>query len=545
MRKFVMPLALVCLAILTATNAGAAARRSEDTPRPAQLYTLDKTARVPVAGRLEAPDAIEEFTIAVDPETVALNPPAFTIDLPTLSIPLEAVRTRFVVYGPDWKSWIGTLRHAGTEGEGTGYIHLGYHGKQLTAMIEFEGERYRIVGGFQDSHYLVRLSDELSVQSCGFESVTGRGTPRPLRNQELKAALEEPFTEATTTRVDVLAVYPKAYFAYGPASEAGVFNFIQDSISLANDIFVNSQVNAYYNLVGIVPITGAQPPSTGLYDALIWLNSQPTEVANLRNAFGADIVTIFIPFIWSSNAVCGVANLPQNNNKFESAISSTQLGVVNEPMGDRAFTSNRDGCGLGDFTLAHEIGHNYGMYHHDVSLTKVTTVGLFPYGRGHLLSSLNKATAMGCICVPGGCSAGSSAVCNRIPHFSDPNILYQGVPTGTHPAGSDPGRNNASVARTQTVSYANFRAQSTNTPPTANFTVSCTGRTCTFNASSSTDNTTIPTTGYWWDFGDGTTGTGKIVNKTYGGSGTLFWVHLVVKDSGGQTDVTLNSASPQ
>lgn len=542
MRSFAMSLTTVCLTTLMATSAGAAGRPEspEDTARPARLYTLDKTARAPVAGRLEAPDAVEEFTIEVDPETVALNPPALTIDLPRLSIPLEAVRTRFVVYGPDWKSWIGTLRHAGTEGEGTGYVHLGYHGQQLTAVIEFEGERYRIVGGFEGPHRLARLSDEFGVKSCGFDGVTGSGASRTLRNQELKAALDEPFTK-TTTRVDVLAVYPKAYFAYGPASEAGVFNFIQDSISLANDIFVNSQVNAYYNLVGIVPITGAQPSSTGAYDALIWLNSQPTEVVNLRNAFGADIVTIFIPFIWSTNAVCGVANLPQNNNTFQSAIGSTQLGVVNAPMGDRAFTANRDGCGLGDFTLAHEIGHNYGMYHEAIGSP---SLAIFPHGRAHTLTSLSKATAMGCYCLSG-CTAGSSAVCNRIAHFSDPNISYQGVPTGTFAAGSDPGRNNASVARTQTVSYAGFRAQSTNTPPTANFTVSCTGRTCTFDASSSTDNTTIPTTGYWWDFGDGTTGTGKIVNKTYGGSGTFFWVHLVVKDSGGQTDVTLNSATPQ
>lgn len=521
------------LVTLTAASAEAAGR-------PGRLYTLGKAVPAPETARFDAPDAAEEFSIEVDPEAVTLNPPAFTIDLPTVSTPLEAVRTRFVVYKPDWKSWIGTLRYAGTEGEGSGYIHLGYHGAQLTALIEFEGERYRIVGGFDGSHRLVRLADDLAVRSCGFDNAVSRGAQRPSRNQQLKAAADESFTDAVATRIDVLAVYPKAYFAYGPASEAGVFNFIQDSISLANDIFTNSQVNAYYNLVGIVPITGAQPSATGAYDALIWLNSQPTEVANLRNAFGADIVTIFIPFIWSSNAVCGVANLPQNNNTFQSAVSSNQLGVVNAPMGDRAFTANRDGCGLGDFTLAHEIGHNYGMYHESISSP---SLAIFPYGRAHTLTSLGKATAMGCYCLSG-CSAGSSAVCNRIPHFSDPNIFYQGVATGTSPSGSDPGRNNASVARTQVTGYANFRAQSTNTPPTANFTVSCSGRTCTFNASSSTDNLTIPSTGYWWDFGDGTTGTGKIVSKTYS-SGTFFWVHLVVKDSGGQTDVTLNSATPQ
>jgi hypothetical protein len=255
------------------------------------------------------------------------------------------------------------------------------------------------VGGFEGSHYLVRLSDELGVTPCGLNDPPGRGRPQPPRNAKLVEGLE--LTPKVATRIDVLAVYPKAYFAYGPASEAGVFNFIQDSISLANDIFVNSQVNATYNLVGIVPITGAQPPATGLYDALIWLTNQPTEAANLRNAFGADIVTIFIPFIWNFNSSCGVANRPLNNNTFDTAMASTTLGVKNEPMGDRAFTSNRDGCGLNDFTLGHEIGHNYGMYHGDVALP---TTALFAYGRGHILTSLNKATAMGCTCVSG-CTA--------------------------------------------------------------------------------------------------------------------------------------------
>ena len=40
------------------------------------------------------------------------HPAPQTDDLPLL----EAVRTRFVDSGPDWKSWIGTLRTAGAAG---------------------------------------------------------------------------------------------------------------------------------------------------------------------------------------------------------------------------------------------------------------------------------------------------------------------------------------------------------------------------------------------------------------------------------------------
>ena len=542
MRSFVVFLIALVLAAASNTHAHAAGGPKHKS-QPPHLYGLDSTPRTPTAGPVGLADAAEEYLIEIDPQAVAANPQAFTIDLPTLP-PLEAVRTRFVVYRSDWKSWIGTLRYAGTQGEGTGYIHLGYHGKQMTALIHFEGERYQIVGGFWEPHRLVRLSDELSVRSCGLDDSGDVADPLSPASTSSKAELESSVGAFTSTRLDVLVVYPKVFFGFGPAAEVAVFNFAEDSISLANDIFTNGNIPAYYNLVGIVPITAAaQPPATGIYDALHWLTQQPTEVANLRNAFGADVVTIYVPYIWTLNPACGVANLPQKDYAtFRSAQGTNQITVA-AAFNQRAFSANRVSCGLGDFTLGHEIGHNYGMRHEDGNTSP--TVHLFPFGRGYDdIPGLNKSTVMGCVCGESGeptCGDPTNAVCNRIPYFSDPGMFYQNVAIGTLE------RNNAHVAHTQAASatgYTTFRAQSANTPPFANFTVSCSGRTCTFNASSSTDNLTIPTNGYWWDFGDNTTGSGKIVNHTYS-YGTFFWVHLVVKDSGGQTDVTLNSASPQ
>lgn len=71
------------------------------------------------------------------------------------------------------------------------------------------------------------------------------------------------------------------------------------------------------------------------------------------------------------------------------------------------------------------------------------------------------------------------------------------------------------------------------TVPVASFTSNCNGRTCTFDASRSTDN--APLAGYGWNFGDGTTGTGAQVTKTFGSDGT-FTVVLTVTDSIAQTD---------
>ncbi len=73
-----------------------------------------------------------------------------------------------------------------------------------------------------------------------------------------------------------------------------------------------------------------------------------------------------------------------------------------------------------------------------------------------------------------------------------------------------------------------------NQPPTANFTFSCTGLTCSFDASSSTAQATAT---YSWSWGDAATGTGKTATHTYGAAGS-YSVTLTVTDGGGSNSVS-------
>ncbi len=95
-------------------------------------------------------------------------------------------------------------------------------------------------------------------------------------------------------------------------------------------------------------------------------------------------------------------------------------------------------------------------------------------------------------------------------------------------------------------SFTITRDPTPNVPPVASFTSSCTELTCSFNASASSDSDgTI--SGYAWDFGDGTTGTGVTTNHTYATAGSKT-VGLTVTDNGGSDgsttrNVTVTSAT--
>ncbi|MDQ6527211.1 PKD domain-containing protein [Nocardioides sp. LHD-245] len=82
-----------------------------------------------------------------------------------------------------------------------------------------------------------------------------------------------------------------------------------------------------------------------------------------------------------------------------------------------------------------------------------------------------------------------------------------------------------------------------NQPPTAAFTVSCTGLTCSFDAGGSGD-PDGSVTGYSWAFGDGQTRTtGPTVSHTYAGGGAVT-VTLTVTDDRSATGTTTRTAQP-
>ena len=117
------------------------------------------------------------------------------------------------------------------------------------------------------------------------------------------------------------------------------------------------------------------------------------------------------------------------------------------------------------------------------------------------------------------------------------NTLYKAAwsgtaVTGTPTAISGPGVDGVSWASRSMFLY-NGTASNVNQPPTASFTSTCSGASCSFDASASADSDGTVAS-YAWDFGDTTSGSGKIVSHPYSASGT-YSVKLTVTDDKGAT----------
>lgn len=526
----------------------AAGRPAGPEARPRPLFALGDAVSRP---QPLLPNAAEEFLLQVEPAAIAANPPVFRLDLPGYGA-MEAARTRFVDYQADWKSWFGDLRYA-DNGAPAGSIEIGFHGDRITALIELEdGERFRIVGGPGEGQRLVRLDAALTPASCGMSN-TGEAAEPPRRQRRERAGTPRFLTENITNctanaRIDVLVVYPargsaaKPGFFQLPASEEeNLVTFARDSVLKASQVFTNNgMTNVSYKLVGIVPLLNTDNPNdpalpaSGLTETLNWMNEQWTELTNLRNAFGADVVVVYIPFSWvdsfSEDTQCGVANIPFGNGNIK-----VRSGFA--PFNGRAFSAQRAGCGGDDLTFAHEVGHTFGMQH---EVGGDATTFRYPYARGYVFTGQNgtKATVMGCVCTVN-CPAEAS-VCNRIPYFSDPQKSFDGVPIGVTNV-----NDNAQVACREAGNHAALKAAVTNTPPTvAITTASCSGLTCTFRAGVN-DNAAISSYNYWWDFGDGSPIKRSTRNETYTyASAGPRRVHVVVKDAGGQTGVAAATVNP-
>lgn len=441
---------------------------SSSAVQAAQLFSLEPSESLKSVRN--SVGVVRESPVRVDTNLVSRKTESLQFPLPD-GRRYVASQSYFRQYRSDWLVWAGEVRDLdhpeGSDTVGTLMVNV-YQG-MVSGVVHVSGTDYSMVPEFgSDIARLQTMGTSVAMAGCPVDAHPEPSMPtlRPLPIVGSGKSLTTcPPVGALPTQhvIDVMTLYTRD-FLVGASAEAQVQSFITTAIANANLIFSRSRVRTEYRLVhmgplppsslqlNLAPETQGNDDNKAISHALEWMNDQPAELTSLRNAYGADLVSLFIPSVIDTiNDRCGRANLPL-------MIAGTErirrLSGATEPFNGRAFTVQEVDCGQTDYTYAHEHGHNFGMSHtgSDPNL-------IYSYGSGHVLNPGEKnsvATVMGCVLsganVPNG-------VCQRIANFSDPTICYDGVPTGTAQA------NNAEVARLRSPAYAAMRATVTNATP--------------------------------------------------------------------------------
>ncbi len=221
--------------------------------------------------------------------------------------------------------------------------------------------------------------------------------------------------------IDVLwACTPEARDAAGGIDV--VLDACRFAVDDANITFANTGLPFSVRIVGLHMTDYVEGDSAYLYHLQNPSDGYMDEVPVLRNAKAADIVALV-----TLQGYCGVA-------------------FVAPASPDWGYQADTIGCLLQANPFRHELGHNLGSKHWSND-----SGGYFPWSAGHVLT------------LGDGSEVGTAMGGNSIAHYSNPNVLYDGVPTGI-PAG-EPGQADNFDAFTVTVPMvANFRCSTSGCP---------------------------------------------------------------------------------
>ena len=301
-----------------------------------------------------------------------------------VNVVLDTLKQR----GKDDYTWTGHIEGDGDGGTATIVVK----GDVIVGNIRTEDQGYFQLRVGKDGFTEIREIDDSQFKSCGTTEAESVYAPSISKSRSRVALRED-----TGEIFDVMVVYtPAARIAVGGtvAMEA----LIDLAVSETNDAYTNSLINSQVRLVHQQEVDYTELNDNGDLERL----TDPSdgfidEVHALRDEYGADLVSMFGDF----SLFCGVGWL------------MTELSPDFE---DHAFNLVAYDCATGGYTFAHELGHNMGCMH----ATPETTQGTGLYNYSHGWRWINDSYRSVMAYSPG----------SRTPHFSNPDVLHNGAPTG-------------------------------------------------------------------------------------------------------------------
>ncbi|MCS6909036.1 MAG: zinc-dependent metalloprotease [Anaerolineales bacterium] len=311
----------------------------------------------------------------------------------TLTARIESVQTVWA----ETTAWVGHL-----ENEPLGHITLVKRGRRLDGLIASLAGVYEIRGDGNGLAMIAQLDQS---------AYPPEGEPIPINLPAAPAAAAHPQADDGSI-IDVLVLYtPAARTAAG--GTAAIENIINLAVAGTNQSYANSNVTQRLNLVGMSEVSYTESGDMGLdLDRLRLTNDGFMDNAHtLRNSLYADEVVLLV----ESGQYCGIAYL---------------MTTVSAGFANYAFAVVARECAVGNYTFAHELGHNMGA-RHDWFVDTGTTPFTHAHGYVNTAQGARWRTIMA---YNTHCQA-MGFNCSRLNYWSNPNVLYNGAPMGV-PAGS-------------------------------------------------------------------------------------------------------------
>lgn len=309
-------------------------------------------------------------------------------------------------------------------GETHATVSISYSdGKVLSNWLDLQaGKSMKIkFDNISKNHYLYKLSPENEVSfSCELLEIP--------ESDIIKQKFERnPTNRTQVAEIDVMIVYTPAARDTADAVLSGINNVMAQAMANAQLAVDNSEIWIDFRLVHTseVNYTEGSSSSLDLMRLMVsptynpWsdpdLNGYMEEVHDWRDQYGADLVALFT----ATGDVGGI-----------SPMLNTATGV---PQWGFSISTIKQ---AGNFTHAHEMGHNFGNHHSRLQNNAAAPPegGLFEYSTGwrwigtdnnHYASLMTYHQSWW-------------PMATRVPLFSNPDIDWQGTPSGSYSGTGSP-----------------------------------------------------------------------------------------------------------
>ncbi|MGE0360598.1 MAG: reprolysin-like metallopeptidase [Vicinamibacterales bacterium] len=278
------------------------------------------------------------------------------------------------------RTWVGRVT-----GDPYSAVTLTWRDQTIVGSVQSAGRLYRIQGAMDAA-----VVDEVDPATFGEELEPVAVAAEARADVADAPAAADPPQDGEVA--DILVYYTTAA-KNGQGGVSAIQALIATAVADANTAYARSGIAATLRLAGAVEWTGYVESSTDMGADLSALRGN-AGVAAARDAAGADLVALIVNA--TAGGACGVGYLGPSASYAHSVTART--------------------CIVGNYTFAHEVGHNFGSHH---APEDGASGAWQPYGYGYKDYTANFRTVMAY--APG----------TRILNFSNPAVLHNGRVTGS------------------------------------------------------------------------------------------------------------------